>query len=395
MAKVLNSISLDDPASPVTADVNDTFAFTGSPGFAGGGGVQRYDFKWEVNLGLGFFPIGASGTGLITADTNPLENSNSQTQNSITVTCDEAGSYTIRMVGAPSTGGSYTVVSATETVEVSAAAGTDDLLADDVATGTPTLTSAAIGQAHVLSADDVATDPPTLTSAALGQVHALTADDVAAAAPTLSTPALAEAGGDDELTADDIAAGQPTLTSAALGQVHVLTASGLATGAAELGMPEIGQAHVLTAQDVAAGAPTLGSPSIAQIHGLAADDVDAGTPALGTPALSESADTDALEADGIVAGTPSPGTPAIGQEHVLTASGVAGSVVLGSPVIGQVHVLSGTALSAGTPAMGDPQLNAPIASTDRRASVIVSEYAVGRAATGDSAVTRTTITESQ
>lgn len=122
MAKVLNSISLDAPAAPVTANISDTFAFTGTPGFGGGGGVQRYDFKWEVDDGGGFVTIGASGTGLITADTNPLVNSNSQTANSITVTCDQAGSYTIRMAGAPTSGGSYTVLSATQTVEVSAPA---------------------------------------------------------------------------------------------------------------------------------------------------------------------------------------------------------------------------------------------------------------------------------
>jgi len=120
MAKVLDSISLDAPAAPVTADVTDTFAFSGTPAFSGSGGVTRYDFKWEVDDGGGYVTIGASGTGLITADTNPVTNSNSQAQQSITVTCDTSGSYTVRMAGAPATGGSYTVFSATQTVEVSA-----------------------------------------------------------------------------------------------------------------------------------------------------------------------------------------------------------------------------------------------------------------------------------
>jgi hypothetical protein len=121
MAKVLSSISLDSPASPVTDDTGATFAFAGTPSLAGGGGVQRYDFKWEVDSGGGYVTIGAA-TGLTTADTNPLVNTNSQTQNSITVTCTDVGSYTIRIVGAPTSGGSYTVVSSTQTVEVQAAA---------------------------------------------------------------------------------------------------------------------------------------------------------------------------------------------------------------------------------------------------------------------------------
>jgi len=118
MAKVLSAISLDAPSSPVSANVNDTFEFTGTPSFGGGGGVQRYDFKWEVDSGGGFVTIG-TGTGLDTSGTNPLVNTNSQTANSITVDCSEAGSYTVRIVGAPTSGGSYTVVSATQTVEVS------------------------------------------------------------------------------------------------------------------------------------------------------------------------------------------------------------------------------------------------------------------------------------
>lgn len=120
MAKVLTSISLDAPASPVSASISDTFAFTGTPTLTGGGGVQRYDFKWEVNDGGGWVTIGASGTGLITAGTNPVVNTNSQSANSITVSCDEAGSYSIRMVGAPVSGGLYTVLSSTQSVTVSA-----------------------------------------------------------------------------------------------------------------------------------------------------------------------------------------------------------------------------------------------------------------------------------
>src|SRR3990167_6702350 len=111
MAKVLSSISFNAPAAPVSANVSDIFAFSGTPGFTGTGGVQRYDFKWEVDDGGGYVTIASSGTGLISADTNPVTNSNGATQKTITVTCDQAGTYTIRMAGAPTTGGSHTGLS--------------------------------------------------------------------------------------------------------------------------------------------------------------------------------------------------------------------------------------------------------------------------------------------
>jgi hypothetical protein len=118
MAKVLNSISLDAPSSPVVTTVGQTFSFQGTPGFTGSGGVQRYDFKWEVDSGGGYVTIASSGTGLTTSDTNPLINTNSQSANSITVTASTGGTYTIRMSGAPTSGGSYTVTSSTQTVTV-------------------------------------------------------------------------------------------------------------------------------------------------------------------------------------------------------------------------------------------------------------------------------------
>lgn len=120
MARVLSSITVDQPTDAITPAVDDTFTFEGTPGFTGSGGVTRYDFKWEVDAGAGYVTIASSGTGLTTADTNPLVNSNSASANSITVTVAEAGTYTIRMVGAPATGGSYTVISATRSVTVSA-----------------------------------------------------------------------------------------------------------------------------------------------------------------------------------------------------------------------------------------------------------------------------------
>lgn len=121
MTKVLSSISRDSPAATLSANTGDTFAFTGTPTLTGSGGAQRYDFRWMVNPGSGYVPIDGT-TGLSTADTNPLVNTNSQTANSITVTCSTAGSYTIRMEGAPTSGGSYTVLSPTASITVTSAA---------------------------------------------------------------------------------------------------------------------------------------------------------------------------------------------------------------------------------------------------------------------------------
>ena len=238
MAKVLSSISLDAPASPVSASVNDTFAFSGTPSFAGGGGVQRYDWKWEVNDGGGYVTIVASGTGLITAGTNPIINTNSQTQNSITVTCDQAGSYTIRMAGAPSSGGSYTVVSATQTVEVSAQAQTTPQAISATAVGTPTLakvvtysralSATAVGTPvlarvatyfRALAATAVAT--PTLTSAnVFSKTLAATATGVAGLSTALLTSVSMAA----------TAVGSATLAaSVTFGQTVAATAVGVAT----------------------------------------------------------------------------------------------------------------------------------------------------------------------
>ena len=119
MAKVLSSISISSPTSPLTPTTGDSFTFEATNTFSGGGGVQRYDEKWEVDDGGGYVTIASSGTGLTTASTNPQTNLNSQSANSITVDCTDAGSYTIRISGASSTGGAYDVTSGTQTVDVS------------------------------------------------------------------------------------------------------------------------------------------------------------------------------------------------------------------------------------------------------------------------------------
>jgi hypothetical protein len=119
--------------------------------------------KWEVDAGAGFVTIASSGTGLTTADTNPLVNSNSASANSITVDCAEAGSYTIRVSGAPTSGGSYTVVSSTQTVEVSASepVTTPQAIAA-TAIGTPAL-ARVVTYSRSIAATAVAS--PTLASA--------------------------------------------------------------------------------------------------------------------------------------------------------------------------------------------------------------------------------------
>lgn len=242
MAKVLTSISLDAPASPVSAGVNDTFAFSGTPGFTGSGGVQRYDFKWEVNDGGGYVTIGASGTGLITAGTNPIVNTNSQTQNSITVTCDQAGSHTIRMVGAPVSGGAYTVLSATQTVEVSSGPVTTPQAIPATAIGTPVIARVST-RFRALSATAVAT--PTvatistrflaLAATALGAavlspaqliIKAIAATAIGVASLTAATLAL--------VGMSATAVGTASLSAAiVLGQAMSAAAIGVATLAAE------------------------------------------------------------------------------------------------------------------------------------------------------------------
>jgi len=150
MPKVLSSITVDAPTGSISVAPSDTFAFTGSPTFSGSGGTQRYDFKWEVDSGGGYVTIAASGTGLITAGTNPVVNTNSTTPNSITVTADAAGTYTIRMVGAPTSGGSYTVISATRSVTVLNAYA----ITANSGTYSQTGQAATITKAHVLPADN-------------------------------------------------------------------------------------------------------------------------------------------------------------------------------------------------------------------------------------------------
>ena len=166
MAKVLSSISLDSPASPLGLNTGSSFTFAGTPTLTGGGGAQRYDFRWEVNSGTGFVPITGS-TGLTTADTNPLINTNSQSQNAITVTCSVAGSYTIRMAGAPTSGGSYTVLSPTQSVTVTLGAITGSLTTTETGADAASA-SGSVAIAGALSASESGDDTASITGSLEG-----------------------------------------------------------------------------------------------------------------------------------------------------------------------------------------------------------------------------------
>jgi hypothetical protein len=209
VAKVLVSITLNAPSSSVTASVNDTFAFTGTPTVSGGGGTQRYDFKWEVNDGGGYVTIASSGTGLTTSGTNPIINTNSTAAQSITVTCAEAGSYTIRMAGAPTSGGSYTVFSTTQTVEVSAQAitGTGALSAQSsTASGAGTSLSTGSGAlaAQGSSVNGAGTSASTGTGALASPASAVSGEGTVEEADTSITGTGALSGASATLAGEGI-----------------------------------------------------------------------------------------------------------------------------------------------------------------------------------------------
>ena len=92
----------------------------------------------------------------------------------------------------------------------------DELLANDLTSGTPTLGTPVITQVHALNAGDLSSGTPTLTSALIGQKHVITADDLVAGTPTLTSPALAVI---HNLLADSISVGAPTLSSPVLTEI--------------------------------------------------------------------------------------------------------------------------------------------------------------------------------
>ena len=270
MPKVLNSISLDAPSSPVSANQTDTFAFTGTPGFSGSGGVQRYDWKWEVDSGGGYVTIASSGTGLTTADTNPLINTNSQSANSITVTCTDSGTYTIRMVGAPTSGGSYTIISATQSVTVAAGAQTltQDARFDNsntfysatVTVGAVTLTPSLYSNTQTFYSPTVAGvgPPQELTPSLYTNTETFYTHTVAAGAVTL-LPSLYT--NDNTIYSATVTTGPVTLQPALYSNSQTYYTHNIAIGASTL-VPELYTNTNVFYSAVVTGAGSLLAPAL-------------------------------------------------------------------------------------------------------------------------------------
>ena len=147
--------------------------------------------------------------------------------------------------------------------DLGASAGTDNLTASDLVTGSPVLGTPALGQAHALTATGITTSAPVLGSPALGQVHELTVTALIVGAPVLGTPSLSENAADvDALTAVDLVVGSPVFGTPSLGQIHVLGSDGIVTGAPVLGSPSITQIHTLEALGLTVGVLVLGAPAL-------------------------------------------------------------------------------------------------------------------------------------
>ena len=173
--------------------------------------------------------------------------------------------------------------------DLGATAGTDNLTASDLVTGSPVLGTPALGQAHALTATGITTSVPVLGTPALGQVHGLNATALTVSAPVLGSPAVGQI---HALTATALVVGSPALGTPSLTEnapdVDALTAVDLVVGSPVLGTPALGQIHVLGSDGLVTGVPVLGSPSITQIHTLEALGLTVGVPVLGAPALNGS-----------------------------------------------------------------------------------------------------------
>lgn len=117
-------------------------------------------------------------------------------------------------------------------------AGTDNLTATNIVTGSPVLGTPTIGQVHALLADSIVTEAPVFGTPTIAQIHALVAENIVTGAPVLDTPIL--------------------------GQAHVLAAVGIITGAPQLGTPTL-DAATLVADSILTGSPVLGAPTLESI----------------------------------------------------------------------------------------------------------------------------------
>jgi hypothetical protein len=108
----------------------------------------------------------------------------------------------------------------------------------------------------------------------------------------------------------------------------------------------------LTADGIVS-APAVDAPTVGQEHGLSATGI-ASTPSLGTPSVTSIADADALSADGIAA-APSVDSPTFAQVHALSADSIVSASVIDQAQIAQLHALSADGLLADS-ALGAPLL---------------------------------------
>ena len=114
MARNLSALSITNPTSDPSIEIDGTFTFEVTPSFAGGGGVTAYALDFQYDQGTStWVSIPASAGGMITADTNPISSTTSDVATSITVTGKTADTYSIRVVNV-----SRTITSGTQTVTV-------------------------------------------------------------------------------------------------------------------------------------------------------------------------------------------------------------------------------------------------------------------------------------
>ena len=248
--------------------------------------------------------------------------------------------------------------------------GTDDLVADNVETGSPTLGTPTLGQVHALGAG-MSIGLPTLDAPVLGQVHGLTPTGVATGSPTLDTPVVGQV---HPFTPTELITGSPDVGEPTFGQIHALTTNGITTGAPVVPVVSAEIPLSLVANDITTGVPTLGSPDMEQT-GLIAVSIDTGEPEIGTPALGQvhslvpvNITTGAVSIDvvqmtyypyarGILTGNPDVGDATLAQIHALTALAVTlANPELGTPLLGMVYGMVANELATDAPTLATPAL---------------------------------------
>jgi len=334
MATLLASVSLDAPTTDLNLAETDTFTMTAGLTWSGGHGGNETAttyFEWSTTSGSGFATIPASGLELTTADTNPASLTSSPA--SITVTCVGQGTYYLRMRAV----GSSSFTSAEQVLTVNAAAGVDDLLADDIESASETET-VSVGQEHVLLADDIES-ASNVETVSLGQAHALTATSIESASE-VSAPTAAES---HVLLADDISS-LTEVSSPALAQDHSLLADDVQS-LSEVGSPVIAQIHSLLAVSIESLSEVT-SPIIAETHAITAVSIESASE-VSAPALTVKTSLLAEDIESASEVT----TPVIGQSYALSgvsiesASEVTKPTAISFTLVAKVTVLGGKSLT--------------------------------------------------